>query len=61
MPGADPQHTLAPGPVALKTLIGATLEKILASSVFKTADSLRELLRFTLQETLAGRGRDIKK
>ena len=60
MPGAD-RHLL-PGsrPVALTSLIGAHLEKVLCSSVFKAADSLRELLRFTVQEAIAGRGGELK-
>src|SRR5688572_3949961 len=60
MPDAD-RHLL-PGsrPVAFATLIGAHLEKVLCSSIFKTADSLRELLRFTVQETIAGRGGELK-
>jgi len=40
--------------------MGTHLETILGSSVFKSADSLRELLRFTVHETLAGRGDDLK-
>jgi tetratricopeptide (TPR) repeat protein len=60
MPGAD-QHQL-PGsrPVALTSVIGAHLEKVLCSSVFRAADNLRELLRFTVNETMAGRGGELK-
>ena len=47
-------------PIALKNVIGAHLEKILSSTVFKTSDSLRELLRFTVYETVEGRGKELK-
>jgi hypothetical protein len=47
-------------PVAFTTLIGEHLDKILGSGVFKTSDTLRELLRFTVQETMAGRGGNLK-
>ena len=47
-------------PTALKNVIGAHLEKILSSTVFKTSDSLRELLRFTVYETVEGRGPELK-
>ena len=60
MPGPDPRQRPVSRPVALKTIIGARLEKILSSNVFKTADRLRELLRFTVHETMAGRGGDLK-
>jgi tetratricopeptide (TPR) repeat protein len=60
MPEADRRHLPVPRPVALTNVIGAHLEKVLSSSVFKTADSLRELLRFTVDETIAGRGDHLK-
>jgi tetratricopeptide (TPR) repeat protein len=60
MPDADQQQSLAYRPVAVKTIVGTHLEKILNSSVFKSAGSLRELLRFTVHETIAGRGDDLK-
>jgi hypothetical protein len=47
-------------PTALKNVIGAQLEKILRSTAFKTSDSLRELLRFTVYETVEGRGAELK-
>jgi tetratricopeptide (TPR) repeat protein len=60
MAGADPDQSPASRPVALKTIIEAHLAKILSSGVFKTSDSLRKLLRFTVNETLSGRGGDLK-
>jgi hypothetical protein len=60
MPEPDQHHLPSPRPVALTNVIGAHLEKVLSSSVFKTADSLRELLRFTVDETIAGRGGRLK-
>ena len=42
--------------VAFSTAISTHLDTILRSSTFKSAESLRELLRFTVRETLAGRG-----
>jgi predicted ATPase len=60
MPGADRHQSPTSRPVAVETVIGAHLEKVLSSGVFKTADRLRELLRFTVKETLAGRGGDLK-
>jgi tetratricopeptide (TPR) repeat protein len=60
MPGADPRQSPVSRPVAVKTIIEAHLDKILSSVVFKTADRLRELLRFTVNETLGGRGGDLK-
>jgi predicted ATPase len=60
MPDADRRQSPASRPVALNTIIGTHLEKILSSGVFKMADSLRELLRFTVNETMAGRGGDLK-
>jgi predicted ATPase len=60
MAGVDPEQKPRSRPVALTSLIGAHLEKVLGSSIFKTADSLRELLRFTVQETIAGRGDELK-
>jgi hypothetical protein len=47
-------------PTALKNVIGAQLEKILSSTTFKASDSLRELLRFTVYETVEGRGAELK-
>jgi tetratricopeptide (TPR) repeat protein len=60
MPGADPRQSPVSRPAAVKTIIEAHLDKILSSVVFKTADRLRELLRFTVNETLSGRGGDLK-
>jgi len=60
MSGSDRHRSPAPRPVAFKTVIGTHLETILSSRVFKSADSLRELLRFTVHETLVGRGDDLK-
>jgi tetratricopeptide (TPR) repeat protein len=60
MSDADHQASHGFRPVAVKTVIGAHLEKILSSSVFKTADRLRELLRFVVHETMAGRGGELK-
>jgi predicted ATPase len=55
------QTSLVSGrPVTFRTAIAAHLEAILSSPAFKAADSLRELLRFTVHETLAGRGDDLK-
>jgi predicted ATPase len=44
----------------VETIIEAHLQKVLSSRVFKSSDSLRELLRFTVHETMAGRGGDLK-
>jgi predicted ATPase len=60
MPDAERRQSPAPRPVALNTILGTHLEKILSSDVFKAAGSLRELLRFTVSETMAGRGGDLK-
>jgi hypothetical protein len=57
MPGVHPHQAL---PVALKALIEPHLEKVLSSNTFKTAERLRELLRFTVSETLRGHGGDLK-
>jgi hypothetical protein len=37
-----------------------SLEKVLSSGVFKSADRLRDLLRFAVYETLEGRGDELK-
>lgn len=37
----------------------AQLERILASSIFDRADRLRDLLRYTVEETIAGRGHQL--
>src|SRR3989442_1488019 len=60
MAGVDPSQELRPRTAARSSLIEAHVEKVLCSSIFKTADSLRELLRFTVQETMAGRGGELK-
>jgi predicted ATPase len=60
MPGPDPRQRPASRPVPLKTIVGAHLEKILSSDVFKAADRLRALLRFIVNETMAGRGGELK-
>jgi tetratricopeptide (TPR) repeat protein len=56
----DQHHTPASRSVALTNVIEAHLEKVLSSDVFKTADSLRDLLRFIVEETIAGRGGHLK-
>jgi predicted ATPase len=60
MSGARPEQPPAARPVALTSLIAIHLEKVLSSDVFRTADRLRDLLRFTVRETLEGRGGDLK-
>src|SRR2546430_17231801 len=60
MAGAHPEQPPAARPVRLTSVIAVHLEKILSSDVFRTADRLRDLLRFTVQETLEGRGGDLK-
>jgi predicted ATPase len=60
MSGARPDQPQAHRPVALASIIAIHLEKILSSDVFRTADRLRDLLRFTVHETLEGRGGDLK-
>jgi predicted ATPase len=57
-----PEQTSLVGgrPVTFRTAIAAHLDAILSSAAFKAADSLRELLRFTVHETLAGRGDELK-
>lgn len=60
MPSPDPRQRPASRPVGLKTIIGAHVEKILSSGVFKAAERLRELLRFIVNETMAGRGGELK-
>ena len=40
--------------------VRAQLERILASSAFATAKSARRFLRYVVEETLAGRGEQIK-
>jgi adenylate cyclase len=57
MPGVHPHQAL---PVALKALIEPHLEKVLSSNTFKIAERLRELLRFTVSETLRGHGGGLK-
>jgi tetratricopeptide (TPR) repeat protein len=56
----DPQHSFPSRPVALSVMIETELEKIVNSRLFKDAGSLRELLRYTVRETVAGRGGDLK-
>src|SRR2546429_6966235 len=56
----DPQHSFPSRPVALSTMIETELEKIVNSRLFKDAGSLRELLRYTVRETVGGRGGDLK-
>jgi predicted ATPase len=46
--------------MAFRTAISTHLDTILRSGTFKGAESLRELLRFTVHETLAGRGDGLK-
>ncbi len=60
MPGMEPRASGTSRPVALKALIGAHLDKVLSSGTFTGAESLRELLSFTVNETIAGRGGDLK-
>ncbi len=60
MPGADPHHRHASRPIPPTAVISAQLENILNSRVFKHADNLRDLLRFIVQETMAGRGEALK-
>jgi predicted ATPase len=60
MPGADRHPSSTHRPVALETIIGAHLDRILSSGVFKGTDTLRQLLRFTVHETMAGRGGELK-
>jgi tetratricopeptide (TPR) repeat protein len=60
MPGGGSYDSAAARPVPLNTVITANLDKVLHSSAFKNAGSLRELLRFTVAQTLAGRGSDLK-
>lgn len=40
--------------------VRAQLEKLLASATFSRADRLRRFLQFTVEETLAGKGEDLK-
>jgi tetratricopeptide (TPR) repeat protein len=56
----DQNQSPLPRPVALSHVIESQLEKILRSDIFTKADSLRRLLRFVVDETVAGRGEDIK-
>src|SRR5438105_4072026 len=60
MSGAHPEQPPVARPVRLTSIIAVHLEKVLSSDVFRTADRLRDLLRFTVQETLEGRGGDLK-
>src|SRR3954468_20076973 len=60
MSGADQQSSPISRPVALSSVIDSHLQKILDSDGFVAADGLRRLLRFVVQETIAGRGEDIK-
>src|SRR6185295_18052625 len=60
MPDSNQNQLFVPGPVRVSTVIGTHLDKILSSRVFKSADSLRELLRFIVHETVAGRGDALK-
>src|SRR6185295_558605 len=60
MPDSNQDPLFVPGPVRVRTVIGTHLEKILSSRIFKSADSLRELLRFIVHETVAGRGDALK-
>jgi len=59
MPGGS-HDPAAARPVALNTVITSSLEKVLQSNAFSNAGSLRELLRFAVRETLAGRGTELK-
>jgi hypothetical protein len=36
------------------------LDRILAGAVFRSSDSLRRLLRYTVETTLAGKGEELK-
>src|SRR5688500_12526824 len=56
----SPSTSFGRRPVAFRTAIATHLETILSSASFKSAESLRELLRFTVHETLAGRGDELK-
>jgi predicted ATPase len=47
-------------PEAPADVIGAHLDKILGSHLFAEAESLRSLLRFIVEETVAGRGGGLK-
>ena len=60
MAGIHQRHVPALGPAPLESIIVAHLDKVSSSGVFKNATNLRELLRFVVQETVAGRGRDLK-
>ena len=60
MGGVNPDPNSQSRPVAVTSLIAASVEKVLCSRVFKTAGSLRDLLRFTVHETISGRGDELK-
>ena len=60
MPGGEQHEAAAHTPPPLNSVITSNLERLLNSSLFSNAASLRELLRFTVHETLAGRGRELK-
>src|SRR5688500_12691689 len=57
---ADDHQSFPSRPVAVRAIVETQLEKILNSRIFKNAGSLRELLRFTVDETVGGRGGDLK-
>jgi predicted ATPase len=57
---ADEHKSFPSRPVAVRAIVETQLEKILNSRIFKNAGSLRELLRFTVHETVGGRGGDLK-
>src|SRR4051794_25203902 len=57
---SDPNAARAPGLEFLRPIVEPHLEKVLSSGVFKSADRLRDLLRFAVDETLEGRGDELK-
>jgi tetratricopeptide (TPR) repeat protein len=57
---ADDVRSLPSRPIAISHAIRSHLERVLSSATFATADSLRRLLRFVVEEAIAGRGEDVK-
>ena len=57
---ADDDPSLLSRPVALRLVIESQVDRILGSEIFASAESLRRLLRFVVEQTIAGRGDDVK-
>ena len=60
MPWPDRHDARLAGPVSLSEVIERQLAAILRSDGFAAAASLRRLLQFVVEETLAGRGEELK-